>query len=255
VEIRLEIDLNTDAQDFYDDESPLYVGKSWSHGMQASGAVNIAAVDLYAIGTPAIYCDDLSLVDAAPSFTLTKSITSCDLYSTVGGTINYSHAVRNSGNVSLAGPATVSDDQASASCPAVSTVGNLDANLDPGESLACTASHTVTQADLNVGSLTNHAPAHAAGIDSNQDQQTATASPGLLFDPPSGWKVLNAANLPELEWRMVWINSDNNAAINVQIIDLIPAGTTYVPASLACLPQGTSSTTTCNYDSINNRIF
>ena len=54
-----------------------------------------------------------------------------------------------------------------------------------------------------------------------------------LFDPPIGIKVLNAVGLPELEWKMTWINNTNAAAINVQITDPIPAGTTYVsmPAS------------------------
>jgi LPXTG-site transpeptidase (sortase) family protein len=78
---------------------------------------------------------------------------------------------------------------------------------------------------------------------------------GALFDPPSGYKVLNAQNLPELEWRIVWINDGNAAAINVQAVDSIPAGTTYVPGSLSCQPQGISTTAACVFDAANNRIF
>ena len=77
--------------------------------------------------------------------------------------------------MSLAGPVTVTDDKATVTCPDVSTVGNHDANLDPGESVTCTASYTITQADLNSGSVTNCATAHAGGVDSNQDTETVAA--------------------------------------------------------------------------------
>jgi LPXTG-site transpeptidase (sortase) family protein len=124
-----------------------------------------------------------SLAEQNPGLTLTKTIVSGDPYSTVGGTVNYSYAVLNSGDVSLPGPVTVTDNKATATCPAVTTVGNLDDNLDPGESLTCTASHTVIQADLNAGSVTNLASASAAGTTSNTDSETATAiqSPALTL--------------------------------------------------------------------------
>ena len=113
----------------------------------------------------------LLLVKSASPFT----------YDHVNQVISYSYVVTNSGNVSLAGPVTVTDDRATVSCPALSTVGNLDGFLDPGESVTCTASHSITQADLNSGSVTNLAQAHAGGTDSNTDTETVTAiqSPGL----------------------------------------------------------------------------
>ena len=96
-------------------------------------------------------------------------------YDAVGDVISYSYLVTNTGNVRLAGPVTVADDKATVSCPAVSTVGNHDSFLDPGEAVTCTASYTVTQADLNSGSVTNVAKASADGIDSNEDKATVTA--------------------------------------------------------------------------------
>ena len=81
---------------------------------------------------------------------------------TVGQTISYSYLVTNTGNVPLAGPVTVADDKATVTCPAVSTVGNHDGFLDPGEAVTCTATYTITQADLNTGSVTNTAKAAPA---------------------------------------------------------------------------------------------
>ena len=101
------------------------------------------------------------------------------------------------------------------------------------------------------------------GADPEDDEDVVV---GNLFDPPLGSKVLNAELLPELEWRMVWINDSNTAAIDVQITDAIPAGTTFVPGSLTCVPTGGSSSAAvvtaplnpafpnCAYDSTNNRI-
>ncbi len=78
---------------------------------------------------------------------------------------------------------------------------------------------------------------------------------GSLFDPPTGYKVFDAAGLPLLEWRMVWINDHNSANIDAQIRDDIPAGTTYVPGSLTCEERGSSVRTNCEYDPVNDEIY
>ena len=119
----------------------------------------------------------VTVEDANPELTLVKSITSGDPYAAVNDVINYSFLVTNTGNVSLAGPVTINDDQATdESCPAVTTVGNLDGNLDPGESITCTASYTVDQDDLNAGSVVNIADASADGTTSATDTETADAT-------------------------------------------------------------------------------
>ncbi|KRD34590.1 hypothetical protein ASE35_07520 [Lysobacter sp. Root916] len=116
----------------------------------------------------------------APSLTIDKTTTTAN-YAAVGDTISYSYLVTNSGNVSLTGPVTVADDKTTVSCPAVTTVGNLDGELDPSESVTCTATYTVTLADLNSGSVTNIASATADGTTSPTDQVTvnATQTPAL----------------------------------------------------------------------------
>ena len=102
----------------------------------------------------------------------------------VGDVISYTYLVSNNGNVRLAGPVTVADDKATVSCPALSTIGNNDGFLDPGESITCSASYAITQADLNNGSVTNTAKASAGEINSNEDKATVTVTPAASASGP-----------------------------------------------------------------------
>ncbi len=92
-------------------------------------------------------------------------------YDAVGDVIDYTYVVTNTGNVTLDGPVTVDDDKVTVTCPAVAT-------LDPGDHVTCTASHTITQADIDAGSVTNTATASADGIDSTDDIGTVNAAQG-----------------------------------------------------------------------------
>jgi len=114
-----------------------------------------AAASWYAVNQVTLtYCSDLPV----PALTLNKT-SDVDTYSAIGDLINYNYLVTSSGTGPVAGPITVTDDKEAVTCPSVYTVGNNDANLDPGEALTCTASHAVVQADINAGSITNTATA------------------------------------------------------------------------------------------------
>ena len=101
-----------------------------------------------------------------PALSLVKTASPTS-YDSVGDVISYSYLVTNTGNVTLAGPVTVADDKATVTCPA--------GGLAPGGSMTCTASYTITQADLDSGSVKNTAKASANGTDSNPDDETVTA--------------------------------------------------------------------------------
>jgi uncharacterized repeat protein (TIGR01451 family) len=97
-------------------------------------------------------------------------------FTAAGDILHYSYLVTNSGFAPLPGPVTVADDRATDEiCPAVSTVGDLDTFLDPGESLTCTATYTVQPADVTAGAVTNTASATVGGVTSG----TASATVGL----------------------------------------------------------------------------
>jgi hypothetical protein len=91
-------------------------------------------------------------------------------------------------------------------------------------------------------------------LTANENKTDIDFGLGSIFDPPSVDKVVNDAGLPELEWRMVWINGGNVLPVMTEVYDDIPAGTTYSPNSLVCEARGGSTTTTCQYNATENRV-
>ncbi len=104
-----------------------------------------------------------------PGLTLAKSA-SPTTYTVAGDVIDYTYLLTNSGNVALAGPFTVADNKATVTCPAT-------ASLAVGDSITCTATYTITGADVTAGSVTNVATASSADdVTSNEDSATVTAA-------------------------------------------------------------------------------
>jgi hypothetical protein len=129
-------------------------------------ALGLLAVSCGGGGNPIIDTQDDKLIQIKTANTTT--------YDTIGQVIAYSFAVSNTGNLAIIPPITIDDDRtANESCPAVTTVGNGDSFLDPGETIVCTASYTITLADLVAGAVTNTAT--ASGRD--PDLQTVTSDP------------------------------------------------------------------------------
>ena len=115
-----------------------------------------------------------------PALLIDKSASPTN-YSAAGDLITYTYNVTNSGNVNITGPITVTDDK-------VGTVNITSGNLVPSQSVLGNATYTITQADLDAGSVTN--AAYATGTfgnnttTSNTDNETVTAvqNPALLID-------------------------------------------------------------------------
>jgi ELWxxDGT repeat protein len=88
-------------------------------------------------------------------------------YDTVGQVVSYAYVVTNTGTAPLTGPVTIADDKMTVLCPELTTIGNQNGNLDGAESITCAAGYTITQADINAGSVTNTATASVGGLNSN----------------------------------------------------------------------------------------
>lgn len=77
-----------------------------------------------------------------------------------GDTIDYQILVENTGNTSLS-DVTISDSLTSVTCPALTSNGaafiNNTGALAPDDSVTCTASYVIEQADINSGQVTNTA--------------------------------------------------------------------------------------------------
>ena len=158
--------------DILDSYSSEHTNTAIAHGTAPMGGTN--------------YASDPSEADYATTG-LTLDKTAASPYFSPGGTISYSYLVTNSGSAALAGPVTITDDLATATCPDVtSIVPDSDAFLDPGESLTCTATYPVPGIPNTV---TNTAHASAGGVDSNDDTVTVnlrTADLGITKTDGTG---------------------------------------------------------------------
>ena len=91
-------------------------------------------------------------------------------YNQQGQQIPYNFVITNSSTSAFTGAVSVTDDKMAATCPGIETVGDKDANLEQGESITCTATYTISPADITATSVTDTATGHVG------QQNTNTAS-------------------------------------------------------------------------------
>jgi uncharacterized repeat protein (TIGR01451 family) len=142
-----------------DNDNLLEVGETWAYTAShtvtqaeidsGNNIVNVATADSNETGPDT---DDASIpVKQAPSLNIAKDATvpggSADV---AGEVISYTIGVQNTGNQTLTG-VTVSDPFISNLTRIADTTGDNDNLLEVGETWAYTASHTVTQAEIDAG--------------------------------------------------------------------------------------------------------
>ncbi|HSM51803.1 MAG TPA: hypothetical protein VLA75_10400, partial [Thermoanaerobaculia bacterium] len=138
VELRVEIDLDADTGDFYYNNQLLYSG-TWSGQVSGGGAVNIAAVDLYANGASVIYYDDMSLAQPGPDIDVDPlALASTQAPDTV---VALALTITNNGDAQLAW--SIAEDPAT-SCSAPADVPWLSVNPLGAQGQAPGASVPVT---------------------------------------------------------------------------------------------------------------
>jgi uncharacterized repeat protein (TIGR01451 family) len=204
--------------------------------------------------------DDVPSVAPVPTVAIEKTATvtpAADQDSVkVGDTIAYSYTVTNTGNVDLPSVAVSDPNAGPVSCPAPASPG-----LAPGDSLTCTADtpHTVTQADLEAGSVIDTAT--ATGTDTQgtvsppSDPSTAVvpAAPPVLsvsltksgtVTPAADQNALKAGDT--VQYSYVVTNTGNVYLATVRVFDPVVGHVTCpVPAPPGLAP-GDSETCTAD---------
>ncbi len=116
-----------------------------------------------------------------PALTLSKAANPTS-YSQTGQVITYTYVIINSGNAILDGPFSVADDKTFPNC-----LQPDDGFLSPNEEMSCTATYTITQADMLAVSVTNNAAASNGTITSANVAYTLNKSGSVPPTvPPSG---------------------------------------------------------------------
>jgi len=174
-------------------------------------------------------------------------------YLAAGNLIHYNYLVTNSGFATLQGPVTVADNKATVTCPAVSTVGDLDNFLDPGESITCSATYTITAGDVASAFVTNTATATVQGVSSNSDNTTvflATAADVSIV------KTLTTAGPfisgQSITYTLFVANAGPATATSVQVTDTptnltitnVTGGCAALPCTIPSIASGANATIT-----------
>jgi large repetitive protein len=179
-------------------------------------------------------------IAAAPVITLDKQA-GVPTGTAAGDTIDYSFVVTNTGNVTL-DPISVDD-------PLVGTVSCPVTVLAPAESATCTATYTLTQADVDAGHVANTAT--ATGTDPNGTDVTATdstdtpitAGPAISLDKQAGVPTGNAAG-DTIDYSFVVTNT-GNVTLDPVSVDDPKVGAVTCPVTV--LAPGVSTTCTATY--------
>ena len=212
--------------------------------LDGTGVTNVAQAS--ANGTNSNTDTETVTAVRTPALTIVKTATPTS-YSSVGAVISYSYLVTNSGNVTLSGPFTVSDDKSSdESCPAL-----VPNSLAPGASTTCTASYTISQADIDAGSVTNIASASNGTVTSPTDTETVTAvqRPSISLT-----KVANPTTYTGIgqviSYTLVATNDGNVTLTDVTLTDPMLGTLTCVPVQPATLAVTDSMTCSGSYTTV-----
>ncbi|MGA0568337.1 DUF7507 domain-containing protein [Rathayibacter sp. KR2-224] len=196
-------------------------------------------------------------VPPAPAITVVKSASPGDVgHFTVGQVVTYSFVITNTGNVSLANVVPVEGAFTGSGSMSVPVCDAGAASLAPGAQVTCTALYTITQADVDAGSITNHVTATGtppSGPDPvSPDSQVTIPAPsnpsiGLL---KSATPTTVTAAGQSVAYSFLVTNTGNVTLTNPQVTETAFSGTGTAPAPVcppATLLPGAQVTCTATY--------
>ncbi len=199
--------------------------------------------------------DEEITAEASPAIDIVKTA-SQPTYSLAGEVITYTFTVDNIGNVTLA-PVNVSDPLAGLSAIDCGDGSAIIASLAPDDpAVQCTATYTISLADLDAGSVTNTAtatgtpPSGPNVSDTDYEEITAVQTGALDIEKATNGEDADEAPGPsipvgdEVQWRFRVTNKTNVTVSNIVVqddklgrifcaFDTLPPG-----ASMDCVPIG-----------------
>jgi uncharacterized repeat protein (TIGR01451 family) len=176
-----------------------------------------------------------------PHLMITKSA-SPTTYNAAGQTITYTIVATNDGNVTLSN-VTVTDTPALDGFTRVPPNGSN--SLAPGQSMTCTGTHTITQADVDLGHFDDTACVTAPPATQACAPNTVTGNqnPALTIDKTSTTTLITAAN-QVVPYSYVVTNVGNVTLTGVTLTDDKVATLVCNPAQPATLAPGAQMTCT-----------
>ena len=194
-----------------------------------------------------------------PALTIAKSA-SPSTVTAAGQTVHYSFLVTNSGNTTLTNVKVTDTPTAPAGavtpvCPG--SVGNTGPTVTAGQNITCTATYTVTQADIDNGSIHDSAlatgtPPTGASVQSPPSPATVTATqlPALTVAKSASPAKVTAVG-QTITYSFVVTNTGNVTVSTVGVTDTqtAPAGALTGPPTCprSSLDPGQATTCTATY--------
>ncbi|WP_139230589.1 MULTISPECIES: GEVED domain-containing protein [unclassified Leifsonia] len=196
--------------------------------------------------TPLTRTADLTVAKTATPTTIT----------TAGALIDYSFLVTNTGTVTLTDP-VVNETAFSGTGPVPTVVCPPGTTLAPAATVTCDASYTVTQADVDAGTISNTATATATpptGVtvpvsDPSSASVAATAAPALTMVKSSDVSTITHAG-QKVTYTFLVTNTGNVTLSGVAIDEGAFSGTGTLPAAVCPQPNlapGSNETCTAVY--------
>ena len=214
--------------------------------VDAGSIVNTATVAATTLGGTPVSDSDTATVVATqtPSVTMLKAAAPASV-ANAGATVTYTFSVTNTGNVTLSSVG-ITDP-----LPGLGAVTCLATTLAPAASTTCTAAYTVTQADIDAGSITNSATASGTPPSGPAVQAvdgavvSVTQTPVVSIVKSASPSTITAAG-QTVTYSFLVTNAGNVTLTAVSVADPLP-GLSAVTCPVATLAPGATATCTATY--------